>query len=85
MKHMRVPMVPLGEELFATPQGIYGNLVARAQSIDAVFLVAPNNPTGTSLLQPTDHAFREIVCFCVEQDIEKIDQSLKRLTFKTED
>ena len=68
MKHMRVPMVPLGEELFATPQGIYGNLVARAQSIDAVFLVDPNNPTGTSLLQPTDHAFREVVRFCVEHD-----------------
>ncbi|HDR9277416.1 TPA: aspartate/tyrosine/aromatic aminotransferase [Burkholderia vietnamiensis] len=68
MKHMQVPMVPLREELFQDPARIYDNLVARVDSLDAVFLVDPNNPTGSSLLSPTDHAFREVVRFCVDYD-----------------
>lgn len=68
MKHMRVPMVPLGEDLLTNPQAIYRNLANRAGDIDAVFLVDPNNPTGTSLLHPTDHAFREVVRFCTDHD-----------------
>ncbi|MDP9585620.1 UNVERIFIED_ORG: aspartate/methionine/tyrosine aminotransferase [Burkholderia contaminans] len=68
MKHMQVPMVPLREEILQDPAQIYDNLVARVDSLDAVFLVDPNNPTGFSLFSPTDHAFREVVRFCVDHD-----------------
>lgn len=68
MKHMQVPMTPLADTLFANPDRVYGNLVERAHTLDAVFLVDPNNPTGTSVLHPNDHAFREIVRFCVDYD-----------------
>ncbi|WP_321804290.1 pyridoxal phosphate-dependent aminotransferase [Burkholderia sp. BCC1988] len=68
MKHTKVPMVPLREELFRDTARIYENLAARTESLDAVFLVDPNNPTGTSLFVPSDHAFREVVRFCVEHD-----------------
>ncbi|MFP3686292.1 hypothetical protein SB847_21545, partial [Bacillus sp. SIMBA_026] len=70
-KHMQVPMVPLREEILQDPAQIYDNLVARVDSLDAVFLVDPNNPTGFSLFSlfsPTDHAFREVVRFCVDHD-----------------
>lgn len=66
MKHMRVPMVPLRDHLFVDPDAARSNLAELASSIDAVFLVDPNNPTGTSLLQPTDEVFKAVVRFCVE-------------------
>ncbi|HDT1677214.1 TPA: aminotransferase class I/II-fold pyridoxal phosphate-dependent enzyme [Enterobacter hormaechei subsp. steigerwaltii] len=68
MKHMRVPMVPLGENLFADSEAAYRNLVDHADSIDAVFLVDPNNPTGASLFQPSDNVFRAVVRFCADHD-----------------
>lgn len=66
MKHMQVPMSPLDEALFAEPRSIYDGLVERAGSLDAVFLVDPNNPTGSTLVAPDDLAFREVVRFCVD-------------------
>ncbi|CAB3648000.1 aminotransferase class I/II-fold pyridoxal phosphate-dependent enzyme [Achromobacter pestifer] len=68
MQHMQVPMVPLGEHLFADKSQVYQRLLGHADQIDAVFLVDPNNPTGFSLFNPTDLAFREVVRFCVERD-----------------
>ncbi|VFR23823.1 hypothetical protein ANDA3_1225 [plant metagenome] len=68
MRHMRVPMVPLDETRLVTPEGAYRHLAERAGDFDAVFLVDPNNPTGTSLLHPTDDAFRAVVRFCAEHD-----------------
>jgi len=66
MRHMQVPLVPLGEELFADPGQVYSNLAEQANRIDAVFLVDPNNPSGFSLIAPSDQAFREVVRFCVD-------------------
>ena len=66
MKHMRVPMVPLAEELFTDRKTAYSGLAERADSIDAVFLVDPNNPTGTSLFYPTDDVFLAVVRFCAD-------------------
>ncbi|SAI73095.1 threonine-phosphate decarboxylase [Bordetella ansorpii] len=68
MRHMQIPMVPLGEELFADSGAIYQGLQQKADQFDAVFLVDPNNPTGTSLVAPSDTPFREVVRFCVDHD-----------------
>lgn len=68
MKHMRVPMVPLAEALLAEPARIYQNLAHKADELDAVFLVDPNNPTGFSICEGDGQAFREVVRFCVDHD-----------------
>lgn len=68
MKHMQVPMSPLGELLFRDHSAIYGNLVEHAIDLDALVLVDPNNPTGFSLFSPGPEAFLEVVRFCVDYD-----------------
>jgi aspartate/methionine/tyrosine aminotransferase len=68
MKHMQVPMSPLGEALFADPSAIYRNLQEHARDLDAIVLVDPNNPTGFSLFSPRPDAFLEIVRFCVDHN-----------------
>lgn len=68
MKHMRVPLSPLAEHLFAQPENIYANLAASTQNLDAIFLVDPNNPTGFSLFSQGPYAFKEVVRFCVDHN-----------------
>lgn len=68
MKHLQVPMTPLGEHLFQEPSAVYRNLQEHAKHLDAIVLVDPNNPTGFSLFHPNAEAFREVVRFCVDHD-----------------
>jgi aspartate/methionine/tyrosine aminotransferase len=68
MKHMRVPLSPLAERLFAQPENVYANLTASTQNLDAIFLVDPNNPTGFSLFSQGPDAFKEVVRFCVDHN-----------------
>lgn len=70
MKHMRVPMSPLDEEIFYDTSSIYENLVKKAVVLDAIVLVDPNNPTGFSLFADGPEAFMEVVRFC--QDFNKL-------------
>lgn len=67
MKHMAVPLTPMSETLFADPEQVYAQLRESAKHVDAIFLVDPNNPTGSSLFMPDDRAFREVVRFCAER------------------
>jgi len=66
MKHMQVPMSPLNEDLFRQPEAVYRHLAEHAADLDAIFLVDPNNPTGSSVFAPTPEAFVEVVRFCVD-------------------
>jgi len=68
MKHMQIPMTPLGEQLFSDPTAIYHHLEHTARELDAIVLVDPNNPTGFSLFSPRPDAFLEVVRFCVAHD-----------------
>lgn len=62
LKHMRVDLTPVPEELLADPSRIYSNL--KTVKTDALYLVDPNNPTGFSLLQYGMDGFREVVRYC---------------------
>ncbi|TVP58304.1 MAG: aminotransferase class I/II-fold pyridoxal phosphate-dependent enzyme [Halomonadaceae bacterium] len=66
MKHMQVPMSPLGEELFMDPARVYDNLMQSALELDAITLVDPNNPTGFSLFANDAECFLEVVRFCCD-------------------
>ncbi|MCG6969499.1 MAG: aspartate/tyrosine/aromatic aminotransferase [Gammaproteobacteria bacterium] len=66
MKHMRIPMSPLEEEIFHDTSTIYGNLMKKAVVLDAIVLVDPNNPTGFSLFADGPEAFVEVVRFCTD-------------------
>lgn len=66
MKHMQLPMSPLGEHLFAETGAVYKNLQAHAAGLDALVLVDPNNPTGFSIFADGAATFKEIVRFCVD-------------------
>ncbi|NJO33928.1 MAG: aminotransferase class I/II-fold pyridoxal phosphate-dependent enzyme [Rhodospirillales bacterium] len=68
MKHMQVPMTPLGEHLFSEAAGVYQNLQQHAHDLDAIVLVDPNNPSGFSMLYPDPAAFKEVVRFCVDHN-----------------
>lgn len=68
MKHMEIPMSPIGEALLRDPGAIYRNLQVHARDLDALVLVDPNNPTGFSLFSSGADAFREVVRFCVDHD-----------------
>ncbi|AWV00666.1 aspartate/tyrosine/aromatic aminotransferase [Burkholderia sp. JP2-270] len=64
LKHMEVPMSALDESLFEQRDRIYANLQRHASQVDAIFLVDPNNPTGTSLLADNGESFHEVVRYC---------------------
>lgn len=66
MKHMQIPMSPLGEHLFAETGAVYRNLEKHAAELDAIVLVDPNNPTGFSIFADGAATFREIVRYCVD-------------------
>lgn len=70
LKHMKIPLSPLKEELLHDVDQIYENLKHHVKS-DAIFLVDPNNPTGFTLLgKKNQKAFENVVKFC--QDYNKI-------------
>jgi len=64
MKHMRVPLSPLNESLFSDSNTIYDNLVQHALGLDAIFIVDPNNPTGSSIFSDGTESFSELIRFC---------------------
>lgn len=64
LKHMEVPMTPLPESIFADPAKVYSQLSQYAEGLDAIFLVDPNNPTGTSLFADGPEPFVEVARYC---------------------
>lgn len=66
MKHMQIPMSPLGEHLFSETSAVYRNLEKHAAELDAIVLVDPNNPTGFSIFADGAATFKEIVRYCVD-------------------
>jgi aspartate/methionine/tyrosine aminotransferase len=63
LRNMEVELRPLPEEALADPESIYAELVKWVTS-DALFLVDPNNPTGSSLLRHGRSGFAEVARFC---------------------
>jgi aspartate/methionine/tyrosine aminotransferase len=69
LANMGVPLYPIDESAFADVGSIYDNL-RRQVKTDALFLVDPNNPTGSSLLQHGTEGFAEVIRYC--QDYRKL-------------
>ncbi len=63
LANMGVPLYPIDESHFADADRVYDNLRAHVKT-DALFLVDPNNPTGSSLLRHGRKGFEEVVRFC---------------------
>ena len=63
LANMGVPLYPIHEQAFADVDSIYDNL-RRQVKTDALFLVDPNNPTGSSLLQHGKQGFAEVIRYC---------------------
>jgi aspartate/methionine/tyrosine aminotransferase len=68
LKHMEVPMTPLPEAILADPTQVYRLLEKTASSVDAIFLVDPNNPTGTSMFAEGPETFIEVAKYCRDHD-----------------
>ncbi len=64
LKHMEVPMTPLPEAILADPTQVYRLLEQHASTLDAIFLVDPNNPTGTSMFADGPETFVEVARYC---------------------
>ncbi|PWE43262.1 aspartate aminotransferase [Pseudomonas prosekii] len=64
LKHMEVPLSPLDESLFQSPRDVYANLQTAAAKVDAIFLVDPNNPTGSSMFANGAQTFMEVARYC---------------------
>lgn len=58
-----VPLYPIDESVLADPDEIY-NALRRDVKTDALFLVDPNNPTGSTLLQHGRRGFEEVIRYC---------------------
>jgi aspartate/methionine/tyrosine aminotransferase len=69
LANMGVPLYPIHEQAFAEVDSIYDNL-RRQVKTDALFLVDPNNPTGSSLLQHGKDGFAEVIRYC--RDFRKV-------------
>ena len=65
MKHMKINLNPIDEELLYDPHKIYQNLVKHCKT-DCLFLVDPNNPTWFSLFNLWKKAYEEVIRFCVD-------------------
>jgi aspartate/methionine/tyrosine aminotransferase len=63
LSNMGVPLYPIHEQAFADVDSIYDNL-RRQVKTDALFLVDPNNPTGSTLLQHGTEGFAEVIRYC---------------------
>lgn len=68
LKHMEVPMTPLPEAILADPTQVYRLLQETASAVDAIFLVDPNNPTGTSMFAEGPETFIEVAKYCRDHD-----------------
>ncbi|MHC8305810.1 pyridoxal phosphate-dependent aminotransferase [Pseudomonas sp. PB3P13] len=66
LKHMEVPLTALDESLFQSPTQVYANLQKAAVDVDAIFLVDPNNPTGSSMFATGAETFVEVARYCKE-------------------
>ncbi|MBC3373685.1 aminotransferase class I/II-fold pyridoxal phosphate-dependent enzyme [Pseudomonas sp. SWRI92] len=64
LKHMEVPLTPLDETLLQSPTNVYAKLQSAAANVDAIFLVDPNNPTGTSMFAKGADTFVEVARYC---------------------
>ncbi len=64
LKHMEVPLSPLDESLFQSPRDVYANLQTAAAKVDAIVLVDPNNPTGSSMFANGAQTFMEVARYC---------------------
>ncbi|WP_339532152.1 aminotransferase class I/II-fold pyridoxal phosphate-dependent enzyme [Pseudomonas mucidolens] len=64
LKHMEVPMTPLPEAILSDPTQVYRLLKKHASHLDAIFLVDPNNPTGTSMFADGPETFIEVARYC---------------------
>ncbi|MCF4997215.1 aminotransferase class I/II-fold pyridoxal phosphate-dependent enzyme [Pseudomonas syringae] len=64
LKHMEVPLTPLDEALFSSSKEVYANLRTAAADVDAIFLVDPNNPTGSSMFAVGADTFVEVARYC---------------------
>lgn len=64
MHHASVPMVPLDESILYEESEIYNNLMKGFLTVDSIFIVDPNNPTGASLFSDGSKRFLELVRFC---------------------
>lgn len=67
LANMGVPLYPIDESAFAEVGTIYENLRAQVKT-DALFLVDPNNPTGSSLMRHGRKGFEEVIRFCRDHD-----------------
>ena len=63
LANMGVPLYPIDESDFADVDRIYDNLRLHVKT-DALFLVDPNNPTGSSLIRHGRAGFEEVVRYC---------------------
>ncbi|AHL32325.1 hypothetical protein CD58_05215 [Pseudomonas brassicacearum] len=64
LKHMEVPLTPLDEALLQSSTDVYAKLQSAAANVDAIFLVDPNNPTGTSMFAEGADTFVEVARYC---------------------
>jgi aspartate/methionine/tyrosine aminotransferase len=67
LANMGVPLYPIDESAFDQVDSIYDTLRAQVKT-DALFLVDPNNPTGSSLMRHGRKGFEEVVRFCRDHD-----------------
>jgi aspartate/methionine/tyrosine aminotransferase len=65
LRNMQVKLAALPESVLSEPDLIY-DLLRQTVHTDALFLVDPNNPTGSSLAVHGLRAFAEVVRFCVD-------------------
>ncbi|MHC8407625.1 MULTISPECIES: pyridoxal phosphate-dependent aminotransferase [unclassified Pseudomonas] len=64
LKHMEVPLTALDESLFQSPASVYTKLQTAAADVDSIFLVDPNNPTGSSMFATGADTFVEVARYC---------------------
>ena len=62
-----VPLRPLDESAMYDVDRIYETLRSRVRT-DVLFLVDPNNPTGSTLLAHGTRGFEEVIRFCRDHD-----------------
>ncbi|MFT7557400.1 MAG: excisionase family DNA binding protein [Planctomycetota bacterium] len=67
LAHMNIPMQPLREEWLQDPKNLYENLKQHITS-DAIFIVDPNNPTGSTLFSHGDKAYKELIRFALDHN-----------------
>lgn len=67
LKNCGVKMLPVNENVLLEVGSIYDRLVKEVKG-DALFLVDPNNPTGSTFLRHGRKGFEEVVRYCKDHD-----------------